>query len=418
MTRTSEQVVIRMKKPELLAPAGGWEQLKYAIHFGADAIYFASNKFGMRAHANNFDLDEIHSLVKFAHAHNVKTYVTCNIVMHEDELSSLPPYLEVFEDAGVDSIILEDFGALKLAKKYSPSLKIHVSTQASVANAQAALMWHELGASRIVCARELSLSQISEMRKKLPEEIELEAFVHGSMCMAYSGRCLISDYLTGRSAISGDCTQPCRWKYTLEEEKRDGQHFPIEQDCNGSYIMNAQDLNMLQHINELCACGINSLKIEGRNKKAFYVATVTNAYRKVIDGENPEFYERELDSTSHRPFSTGFFFGPAHQNESGSGYIQKYDWVAEVLSCKKDNEMWKARIKCRNRFFNNSCLEVLTPNKKPYKVNVSKIEFIPHPNSSTEVSQVCDVANVTMGTYDIYLDNEVKEFDIIRARRL
>jgi U32 family peptidase len=406
-----------MKKPELLSPAGGWEQLKYAIHFGADAVYFASDKFGMRAHANNFKLDEVSELVNYAHSHNVKTYVTCNIVMHQDNLDQLPPYLEAFEAAGVDSIILEDFGALRLAKKYAPSLKIHVSTQASVANAQAALMWHELGASRIVCARELSLRQIAEMRKQLPDTLELEAFVHGSMCMAYSGRCLISDYLTGRSAVQGDCTQPCRWGYTLEEEKREGEHFPIEENVHGSYIMNAQDMNMLKYIDNLRDAGIDSLKIEGRNKKAFYVATVTNAYRKVLDGESADFYEGELESTSHRPFSTGFFFGPAHQNASGSGYIQKYDWVVEVLDCKKCDEGWKARVKCRNRFFIDSELEVLTPHTLPYIVHISKIEYIPHPDSSTEIAEACDIANVTMGTYDIYLDSEVKEMDILRTKR-
>lgn len=405
------------KKPELLAPAGGWEQLKYAIHFGADAIYFATDKFGMRAHANNFSIDEVSKLVKYAHEHNVKAYVTCNIVMHDDNIAQLPKYLTAFEEAEVDSIILEDLGALRLAKKYAPSLKVHVSTQASVANVEAAIAWQQLGASRIVCARELSLKQIAAMRAKLPASLELETFVHGSMCMAYSGRCLISDYLTGRSAVQGDCTQPCRWGYTLEEEKRAGEHFPIYEDEHGSYIMNACDLNMIKHIDKLKAAGIDSFKIEGRNKKAFYVATVTNAYREVIDSENPELYSCELDSTSHRPFSTGFFFGPAHQNTSGSGYIQTYDWVAEVLSCENKGNFWEARVRCRNRFTVDTKLEVLRPSSKPCKINIQQMAFVPHPNSTTEVCEPCNVANVTMGTYILHLDNQVEELDILRAKK-
>lgn len=407
-----------MNKPELLAPAGGWEQLRYAIRFGADAVYFATDKFGMRAHANNFSLDELSQVVDFAHEHNVKAYVTCNIVMHESNIKDLPLYLQAFEQAHVDAIILEDLGALRLAQKYAPSVRIHVSTQASIANAEAAYMWYELGAKRIVCARELSLEQISKMRAKLPNDLELECFVHGSMCMAYSGRCLISDYLTGRSAIQGDCTQPCRWNYVLEEEKRAGEFFPIEQDSHGAYIMNAQDLNMLEHIDELRKAGINSLKIEGRNKKAFYVATVVNAYRNVLDGKDSSFYQKELESTSHRPFSTGFYFGPAHQNTKGSGYIQCYNWVAEVLSSQQvQTNVWRTRVHCRNKFDVTNILEVLTPHKEPFEVHISSIEYIPHPDSSTEVHEPVNVANITMGTYDLVLDVKLEPMDILRAQR-
>ena len=331
------------KKPELLAPAGGWEQLEYAIRFGADAVYLATDRFGLRQRACNFELGELPAVVAYAHEHGVAVHVTCNAQMHEGDFAELPRYLQAIDAAGVDAVLVSDLGALRCAREHAPNVAIHVSTQASVSNVASALTWHELGASRVVCAREMSLEDIAAMRAALPASMEVEVFVHGAMCMAISGRCLISDYLTGRSATNGNCTQPCRWNYTLEEEKRPGVHFPVEEDERGSYIMNAKDMNMLAHLDALVAAGVDSIKIEGRNKKAFYVATVVNAYRQVLDGADPALFEHELDTVSHRPYGTGFYFGPANQTPESDAYIRPYDWAVEVTGCKPLGSGGRAR---------------------------------------------------------------------------
>ena len=319
---------------ELLAPAGGFSQLEAAIKFGADAVYLAADRFGMRARATNFSLSDIPSAVEIAHAAGVSVHVTCNILMSDSDLETLPEYLQALDAAGVDALIISDLGALRLARKYAPNCEYHVSTQASVSNVQAALAWYEMGARRVVCAREMSLAEIAALKAALPADMKVETFAHGSMCMAVSGRCLISSYLTGRSGNRGHCTQPCRWMYTLEEEKRPGQHFPIEEDETGTFIMNAQDMNMLAHVREMEVAGIDSIKIEGRNKKAFYVATIVNAYRQVLDGADPADFEEELDTVSHRPYSTGFFFGPAHQSIETDGYEQTCLHVADIVACE------------------------------------------------------------------------------------
>ena len=315
---------------ELLAPAGGMEQLRAAVAFGADAVYLAAERFGMRARAANFRMDEIPAAVAFAHEHGVKVHVTCNILMHPDDIDGLPAFFRALDAAGVDAFIIGDLGAFAVAGEVSPRVERHVSTQASVANAAAARVWHSLGASRVVCAREMSLTDIARLRQDAPPDLEIEAFAHGAMCMAVSGRCLISSYLTGRSGNKGHCTQPCRWSYQLgaaaptefaaekrptefllEEEKRPGEFFPIEEDDRGTFIMNAKDMNMLAHLRALADAGVNSIKIEGRNKKAFYVATVVGAYRRVLDGEPPEAVADELLAVSHRPYGTGFYFDEA-----------------------------------------------------------------------------------------------------------
>ena len=319
---------------ELLAPAGGFSQLEAAIKFGADAVYLAADRFGMRARATNFSLSDIPRAVEIAHAAGVSVHVTCNILMSDSDLETLPEYLQALDATGVDALIISDLGALRLARKYAPNCEYHVSTQASVSNVQAALAWYEMGARRVVCAREMSLAEIAALKAALPADMKVETFAHGSMCMAVSGRCLISSYLTGRSGNRGHCTQPCRWMYTLEEEKRPGQHFPIEEDETGTFIMNAQDMNMLAHVREMEAAGIDSIKIEGRNKKAFYVATIVNAYRQVLDGADPADFEEELDTVSHRPYSTGFFFGPAHQSVETDGYEQTCLHVADIVACE------------------------------------------------------------------------------------
>ena len=290
-------------------------------------------------------------------------HATCNIQMLKTISKHLPSYLEALDAAGVDAVLVSDLGALRVARAHAPHVQIHVSTQASVSNAQAALVWYELGARRVVCAREMSLEGIARMRRELPEDMEIEAFVHGAMCMAVSGRCLISDYMTGRSGVTGNCTQPCRWNYVLEEEKRPGVYFPVEEDAHGSYLMNAKDMNMLSHLRDLADAGVTSVKIEGRNKKAFYVATVVNAYRQVLDGADPATFEGELDTVSHRPYGTGFYYGPAHQTPESDAYIRPYDWAIDVEECAPAGDGWRAVGRCRNRFWEGSELEVLAPHE-------------------------------------------------------
>lgn len=408
---------ISIKKPELLAPAGGWEQLEYAIRFGADAVYLACDKFGMRARACNFPLADMPRVVAYAHDHGVKVHVTLNIVMHQHELAELERYLVELEAADVDAVIIGDLGALRIARRVAPGLEIHVSTQASVSNAEAALMWHELGAKRIVCARELSLEDITELRCSIPEELELETFVHGAMCMAYSGRCLISDYTTGRSALKGHCAQSCRWSYKLVEEKRPGEYYELEEDENGSYLLNAQDMNMLEHLSELSAAGVDSIKIEGRNKKAYYVATVVNAYRQVLDGTDPQLMATELETVSHRPYSTGFYFGPAHQTHGCIDYIRQWEWAAEVLSCTLEgNGAYRCELRCRNRFEPSATLQVLSPHEPIRNVKLSELEFMPS-EASGELPYPVPVANRTNENYHALSNTPLKPHDIIRVKR-
>ena len=392
-------------KPELLAPAGGPEQLKYAIRFGADAVYLASERFGMRQRAENFKLQDIASAVSYAHERGVSVYATLNTVVHDSDFEDFEQYVRAFAQAGVDAFIIGDLGAAQLARDIAPQVALHVSTQASVSNSRTALVWRELGAKRIVCARELSLSAIADLRKALPEDLELEVFVHGAMCMAYSGRCLISDYLTGRSALSGHCTQSCRWHYTLEEEKRPGEHFPIEQDSHGSYILNAQDLNMISHLDDICEAKIDSIKIEGRNKKAFYVASVVNAYRHVLDGAPHDVYARELDLISHRPYSTGFFYGPAHQETHTDERIWRVEWAAEVISDGFDVE-----VRCRNAFTCKTPLEVLSPKSEPHSVAIENLRLV-----SDDGEQAVEVANRAMDIYRLKCSEYLHEGDILRS---
>ncbi len=399
-----------------MAPAGGWEQLRYAIAYGADAVYLACDKFGMRARACNFSLDEIEQVVSYAHERNVDVHVTCNIVMHDHDLDELERYFAALDSAGVDALIIGDMGALRIAKSAAPNTDIHISTQASVSNTQAALAYYELGAKRIVCARELSLADIATMRSKLPEDLELEAFVHGAMCMAYSGRCLISDYTTGRSALRGHCAQSCRWSWELTEQKRPGEYFTVEQDSSGSYLLNAQDLNMIEHLDELAAAGIDSVKIEGRNKKAFYVATVVNAYRQALDGGDTAMLARELETVSHRPYSTGFYFGPAHQTHGSIDYIRTWEWAAEVLSCQPQGaDGYLCKLKCRNRFEQEAYMEVISPGKDARPVCMKGLTFIG--GKGDEEPFVTNVANRTNEDYQALVDVKLESGDIIRVKR-
>ena len=384
---------------ELLAPAGGIEQLRAAVRFGADAVYLASDRFGMRARAANFALEDIPAAVEIAHAAGVKVHVTANILMEQGDLAALPDYFRALDAAGVDAFIIGDLGAAAIARRVAPRVALHVSTQASVANSEAARVWHSLGASRVVCAREMSLDDIARMREDMPADMEIEAFAHGAMCMAVSGRCLISSYLTGRSGNRGHCTQPCRWSYTLEEEKRPGEHFPIEEDGRGTFIMNAKDMNMLAHLDALRAAGVDSIKIEGRNKKAFYVASVVNAYRQVLDGAPAADFAAELEAVSHRPYGTGFFFGEAEQAPNYDGYEQQAMHVADVVASDAGTRTIVAR--CRNRFEEGEELEILSPRVPISRVVVRNLTWLPDPTEGDPdpAPVPVPVANRSCGIY-------------------
>lgn len=395
-----------MKTPkttmELLAPARGLEQLEYALHYGADAIYVGGERFGLRQRAQNFSIEDIALGAQKVHAVNKMLFVTVNAIMHEEDLAPLYSYLEQIHAAGVDAIIVSDLAALKAAQKYAPSAEIHVSTQASVANSETAKAWRDLGATRVVLARELSLTEIAQIKKAVKDTIELEVFVHGAMCMAYSGRCLISSYLTGRDANRGHCTQPCRWKYSLVEETRPTQQFPVETSNHGTFIMNSKDLMMLEHLDKLRDAGVNSIKIEGRMKGSYYVATVVNAYRQVLDGTPARDFLAHMDSVSHRPYSTGFFFGEASQAPDESDYEQTHLLVADVLSCSEGRVV----VNLRNRIEEGEIIEVLSPGAPVRALKVSNIK--------DRRGEPCVVASNNMQSYSFDAPFELATMDIVR----
>lgn len=395
---------------ELLAPAGGMEQLRYALHFGADAVYLAGERFGLRERAENFPGVNLASAVSLVHAQGKRVYVTANSLVHQGDLKAFRDYLELLGQLEVDAAIVSDLSAIGLLKEVAPHVDIHISTQASVTNAQAARLYYELGAKRVVMARELTLEEIKAIRQDIPDDLELEAFVHGAMCIAYSGRCLISDYLVGRDANRGHCTQPCRWKWSLQEETRPGEYFPIEEDGKHSFILSSADLNMIEHIDDLKAAGIDSLKIEGRVKGAYYVATVVNAYRKVLDGEPAAHYTDELDVVSHRPYHTGFFYGVPAQSYDGKEYSQTCDLIGSVESCKQlDNGMFRIELELRNRFYPGDTLEVLSPKLPIQEIVVSDL--------LDEDKLPCEVANRNAHRYSFTTQFPLNKLDILRKRR-
>ena len=357
---------------ELLAPAGDMERLRMSLAYGADAVYLAGTDFGMRSFAGNFTPEELKQAVALCHSRGVAVHVTCNTMPRNGEIARMPEWLSYLQELGVDAAILADVGVLSLLKKHAPKLKAHISTQASVSNYQAAAAWHELGASRVILARELSLDEIREIRAKAPRELELEAFVHGAMCVSYSGRCLLSNYMTGRDANRGACAQPCRYQYALVEEKRPGEYFPIGEDAGGAYIMNSKDMCMIDHIPELIDAGLDSLKIEGRAKSAYYAAVVTGAYRHAIDaalaGQPLEpVWRDEVEKVSHRPYSTGFYFGEPGQHTSHSRYVRDWQIMAVVTSCTPDGT---ALCELRNKLSAGDELELAGPGLKPVPVTV------------------------------------------------
>ena len=381
------------QKPEILSPAGDWESLQSALSFGADAVFLAGKRFGMRSAPKNFDEDELRRACELAHSLKKKIYLTCNILPRNGELSELPAFLETAQDCGVDAFIIADLGVFEAAKRYAPNVARHVSTQAGVTNYAAARVLYEMGASRVVLAREIPLDEITEIRAKVPKELEIECFVHGAMCVSFSGRCLISRYMTGRDANHGDCAQPCRWKYHLFEETRDGQYFPVEEENGGTYLYNSRDMCMIEHIPELIKAGVSSLKIEGRAKSAYYTAVVTNAYRKALDAylEQGDHFtlepwiKEELEKISHREYSTGFYFGDEPgQAVNNGGYIRHYDNVAV---CEKLISDTACVISQRNKFLVGDTLDVLPPDGYPFLIKCralvngegESVDAAPHP---------------------------------------
>lgn len=368
-----------MKRPEVLAPAGDPEKLRFAVAYGADAVYLAGKAYGMRAASGNFTGDELAEAIRYCHARGVKVYVTVNTLPRDEELAALPAYLRSLDEMGADALILADLGVLALAKKYAPRCQIHISTQTSIVNAPAARMWHELGASRVVLARELTLEQIAFIRKNTPPELELEAFVHGAMCMAYSGRCMLSNYLAGRDANRGGCAQPCRWQYRVVEEYRPGEYMPIEEDERGTYIFNSKDMNLLPYVDKVAEAGICSLKIEGRVKTAYYAAVVTNAYRRAAElyAADPLHYAPsqelldEVMKVSHREYFTGFYFGDRDsQHMEDSIYIREWDVCAVVESCDGQGN---AVLRHKNKFAREDELELLVPGQPAQSIRLEEM---------------------------------------------
>lgn len=365
--------------PEVLAPAGDAERLKAALLFGADAVYLAGRCFGMRSASQNFDNEALKTAVKTVHDANKKVYVTCNTLPRNTEIDALPEYLRFLNEVRPDALIAADLGVIALAKRYAPDISLHISTQLGICNYQTARELHEMGASRVVLARELSLDEIATIRDKAPADLELEAFVHGAMCMSVSGRCVISNYLTGRDANRGECTQPCRWQYDIIEPHRPDRPMTVTETPDGTYLFNAYDMNMIEHIAELADAGISSFKIEGRAKAAYYTAITTNAYRAAVDGYvasgcqltyKPEkWIVEELDKVSHRPYGTGFYFGMPKQDTAVGGYIRDYAVVGVVEGYRDGNLL----IEQRNRFFVGDTLDVLEPGNRPFHLPVNAL---------------------------------------------
>ena len=357
-----------MKKIELLSPAGDMEKLNMAVRYGADAVYLAGTSFGMRSFAGNFTPEELPIAVKLAHEHGVRVHVTVNTMARGPELERLPAHLELLNDCGVDALIVADLGAFRMAQKYAPRCELHVSTQVSIANYASATAWHELGAKRVVLARELSLDEIAEIRAKTPASLEIETFAHGAMCVSYSGRCLLSNYMTGRDSNRDACAQPCRYQYYLMEEKRPGEYFPVFEDEKGTYIMNSRDMCMIDHLDDLMRVGVDCIKIEGRAKSAYYAAIVTGAYRHVLDdlaADRPvdPVWRDEVEKVSHRHYSTGFFYGEPGQYYEDSRYIREYQVVAIVTDCDATGN---ATLSLRNKFCTGDEIEAVGPDLRPF----------------------------------------------------
>lgn len=369
----------KLTQPEILAPAGDWERFEAALDFGADAVYLGGTQFGMRAASAKFTPELLEKATRLAHQRGKRVYLTCNTLPRNQEIPLFEGFLEQAVACQVDALIVADLGLLALVRQYAPDMPIHMSTQTGIVNYAAANQLYQMGASRVVLARELSLDEIAEIRAKTPKELEIEAFVHGAMCMSFSGRCLLSSYLTNRDANRGACSQPCRWSYHLMEEKRPGQFFPVFEDEQGSYILNAKDLCMLPYLDKVVEAGVDSLKIEGRAKSSYYVSVVTNAYRQAMDlylqdpawFQIPDWLLEEVYKVSHRQYCTGFFFGHPQdcQYYETGGYIRNYDVVACVDRWEDD----RCYATQRNRFFAGDRVEILAPGQKPFALEITDL---------------------------------------------
>lgn len=397
---------------ELLAPVGDKNKLKLAIHYGADAVYLASKRFGLRSFAGNFDIDELKWAVEYTHNAGKKIYVTINILPHDSDFEGLEDYLHLLQDLKVDAVIVADLGVIRVIKRVAPNLNIHISTQANVLNSETANFYAEMGVKRIILARELSLEEIKKIRKNLDMNIELECFVHGAMCISYSGRCLLSNFMTNRDANRGACVQACRWNYTIREVGEENE-FPIQEDEKGTYILNSYDLCMINYLDKLQEAGINSIKVEGRMKSEYYVANIINAYRQALDYlsshekyDLPDSISLEVNKSSHRSYGTGFYFGDAKQNLSSSMPEADYDFVAIVLEDSVNN---KALVEMRNRFLTNCDLEKLSKFENNDIIHINKIE-------DEQGEEIQDVKMVQQKVY-LYTDKPLHKFDILRRKK-
>ena len=402
------------KIPELLCPAGDLTRLKAAVDYGADAVYLAGEEFGMRTAASNFGIEDLKEGVKYAHENGVKVHLACNTIPHNEEIPRLPTFLEQINDIGVDAVISADLGTIGMVKKYAPNTELHVSVQSGICNYETANAFYNLGAKRVVLARELSLQEITEIRAKTPKELEIEAFAHGAMCVSFSARCLLSSYMTGRDANRGDCAQPCRWSYSLMEEKRPGQYFDITQTDKGTYILNANDLCMAEHLDKMRDAGVDSIKIEGRAKSHYYVAVTTNAYRGTLDSlknttdnwKCPTWVMEELNKISHRNYSQGFFFGRPEnaQTYANAGYVRDYS-VAAIVDGYEDG---KIVATLKNKFLKGQEFDCLEPKQKPFIVKADVV----YDEKNNEI----DSAPHPMMTIKIPYDRPVKKGSLLRMK--
>ena len=404
----------RRNKPEVLAPAGNLRGLKTAVDYGADAVYCGGKAFGMRSAPKNLSLEDFEEGSRYAHERGARVYVTCNVLPRNNEVEAMREYIGQLKDTGVDALIVSDIGVMLMAREVAPNLELHVSTQAGVTNYQAANAFYQLGARRVVLAREMDLQAVRDIRARIPDDLDIECFVHGAMCMAFSGRCLFSNYLTGRDGNHGECAQPCRWKYSIVEEKRPGQYFPIEQTKEGAYLFNSQDMNMLAHIDDLLDSGATSLKIEGRMKTALYVATVARTYRKAIDDyqKDPELYKKnmpwyleQISNCTYRQFTTGFFFGKPDETTQiydSNTYVKEYTYLG-IIGEVRDG---LCRIEQRNKFSVGEIIEIMKPNGENVEAKVERIlnEEGEEQESAPHSKQVLYVA----------LDQKADKYDILR----
>ncbi|WP_462415694.1 peptidase U32 family protein [Eubacterium ramulus] len=423
-----------MKHPELLIPASSLEVLKTAVMFGADAVYIGGEAFGLRAKAKNFSMEEIREGIAFAHAHDVKVYITANILAHNGDLSGVRAYFEELKEIRPDALIISDPGVFMIAREVCPEIDIHISTQANNTNYGTYQFWHQLGARRVVTARELSMAELKEIREKVPADLEMETFIHGAMCISYSGRCLLSNYFTGRDANRGACTHPCRWKYAIVEETRPGEYMPVYENERGTYIFNSKDLCMIEHIPELIDSGIDSFKIEGRMKTALYVATVARTYRKAIDDylESPELYREHMDwyldqisNCTYRQFTTGFFFGKPDESAQiydNNTYVKEYTYLGIIGECTADGLY---RIEQRNKFSVGEQIEIMKPDGRNIPAVVRRIvdeegqemQSAPHPKQVLYIELAAAENGALSGADVSEQDNHAAElYDILRRK--